>query len=318
MNQLHDPSSDCAAHCPLAGVPNCHDHCPAHAPQSLPPLDFREATTCFQREAQHGVCDTSRYRLPYFIWGSGPPLLFIHGVSDHAESFVQPIARLSAHFRCIAYNLPTGRNDGARISCYTHADLVRDLWALLDHLGAAQSYVFGSSFGATVALAAMREQPRRLPRGVLQSALAWRPLRRTEKWLAHLLRFLPGTMRSLPYRTKILTKVHGPMFDGRGENVWQSFVECTGRTPFRAFGHQVLMLDRTDVRPWLADVKQPVLLVCGERDPLVGAAQTEALLRGLPNAGRVVIEGGGHMPYYTHPEVLAEVVRRFLTPPLAA
>jgi hypothetical protein len=41
----------------------------------------------------------------------------------------------------------------------------------------------------------------------------------------------------------------------------------------------------------------------------------EGLLAGLPNAGRVEIGGCGHMPYLTHPEALAEVVRRFLTPP---
>jgi hypothetical protein len=28
-----------------------------------------------------------------------------------------------------------------------------------------------------------------------------------------------------------------------------------------------------------------------------------------------VIEGCGHVPSYTHPEILAEVIRQFLTPP---
>lgn len=315
MTPSDHSAADCATHCPLAGVPNCHEQCPAHTPQTLPPLDFEEATARFRREAQHGVCDTDRYRMPYFCWGTGAPLLFIHGIADVPESFVAPIARLAAHFRCIAYALPGSRGDGAWLSRYTHADLVRDVWALLDHLGVAQSYVFGSSFGATIALAALREQPRRLPRAILQGGVAWRPLRPAEKWITRIVRFLPGTMRSLPYRKKILNKIHRPAFAGRGDNVWRAFVEGTGRTPLRTFGHQARLLDRTDVRPWLAEVKQPVLLVCGQRDPTVGAAQTEALLRGLPNAGRVVIEGCGHMPYYTHPEVLAEVVRQFLTPP---
>jgi pimeloyl-ACP methyl ester carboxylesterase len=39
------------------------------------------------------------------------------------------------------------------------------------------------------------------------------------------------------------------------------------------------------------------------------------LLQGLPNAGRVVIAGCGHVPSYTHPEILAEVIQQFLTPP---
>jgi hypothetical protein len=47
----------------------------------------------------------------------------------------------------------------------------------------------------------------------------------------------------------------------------------------------------------------------------VGRAEEEVLLGGLPNVGRVVLEGCGHLPAYTHPEVLAEVTRQFLTPP---
>jgi pimeloyl-ACP methyl ester carboxylesterase len=281
----------------------------------MPPLDFAEAVARFRSEATPGVCDTGRYRMPYFTWGDGPPLLFIHGVSDCCESFVQPIARLSAEFRCVAYNLPGGRGDGASLSRCNLATLVRDVWALLDHLRIDRGYVYGSSFGAAVALAAMRDQPRRLPRAILQGAIARRPLRRAERWLTRLARILPGRMAGVPYRTKILTKVHGPPFAGRNEQVWRYFVDATGRTPIRTFGHQARLVDQTDVRPWLADVKQPVLLVCGERDPIVGRAQTEALMQGLPNAGRVVIEGCGHLPYYTHPEVLAEVVRQFLTPP---
>src|SRR5437773_1806971 len=92
MNQTDDPVTDCATHCPLAGVPNCHETCPAHTPHVLPPLDFDEAMACFRREAQHGVCNTGRYRLPYFTWGTGAPLLFIPGVSDVADSFIGPIS----------------------------------------------------------------------------------------------------------------------------------------------------------------------------------------------------------------------------------
>jgi pimeloyl-ACP methyl ester carboxylesterase len=56
-------------------------------------------------------------------------------------------------------------------------------------------------------------------------------------------------------------------------------------------------------------------MICGSDDPVVGPVQEQVLLNGLPNVGRVVIEGCGHMPPYTHPEVLAELTREFLTPP---
>ena len=85
--------------------------------------------------------------------------------------------------------------------------------------------------------------------------------------------------------------------------------------PIAAVAHRALLIHRLDLRHLLAEIHQPVLLVCGDHDPLVGPACEEALLRGLPNAGRAQLAGCGHNPLFSHPEVLAELTRQFLTPP---
>ena len=54
-----------------------------------------------------------RYRCSDLTWGRGPALVFIPGLCDDQLSFVLPIARLKDHFRCVAYNLPSGQGDGA-------------------------------------------------------------------------------------------------------------------------------------------------------------------------------------------------------------
>src|SRR5437879_10993292 len=98
-------------------------HC-AHANGASVCLD--EAAARFQREAETGVCDTGRYRARYYSWGSGRPLLFIPGLCDDALSFLLPISLLSRHFRCIAYDLPEGGEDGARLGWYRYGDLAAD------------------------------------------------------------------------------------------------------------------------------------------------------------------------------------------------
>jgi pimeloyl-ACP methyl ester carboxylesterase len=280
----------------------------------LPPIALAEAQSRFRREAVRGTCDTGRYRMPWYSWGQGPPLLFIHGLGDSSRSFLMPISRLSAHFRCLAYDQPAGGADGARLARYTHRDLVADVWALLDSLGIQKSYVLASSFGATIALEALRQQPRRLPRAILQGGLAHRPLRRAELLLARLCRLLPGTTAWLPLRRRLLRRFNPGLFDDRPPEVWEYFVDCCGRARVAAAAWQALILHRLDVRPILPQVRQPVLLVCGDRDLIVPPYHEEVLLRGLPNAGRAILEGSGHVPSYTHPEVFAEVVRQFLTP----
>jgi pimeloyl-ACP methyl ester carboxylesterase len=278
-------------------------------------LSLAEAFRRFEREAERGVCDTGRYRCAYFSWGTGPPLLCIPGLGDNGRAFVLLSALLAEHFRCIAYNLPSGRGDGARMSRYTHAALVEDAFALLDHLGLRQSYFLGYSFGTTVTLAALRARPERVPRAVLQAGFARRPLATAEVLLARLARYWPGPMRLLPFHTALMRRCHYEPFATRPPEVWEFFLDQCGSPPMAAVARYALMVHRLDLRPLLPAIRQPVLMVCGDCDPLVTRECEEELLHGLPNVARVEISNCGHYPLFTHPGVLAEVVRRFLTPP---
>lgn len=269
----------------------------------------------FEREAIRGVCDTGRYRCPYFTWGQGPPLVIIPGLADQAQTFVMLCALLSERFRCISYDLPAGRADGAHLGGYNHEHLVDDLFALLDRLDVRQSYVLGSSFGGTIALAALRRAPERLPRAILQGGFARRPLAPAEVLLASMARYWPWPMRRLPFRRSLLARCHAAPFAGRPPEVWEFFVERWGSLPMSAVAQRGLMVHRLDLRPILPEVRQPVLLVCGDGDPLVNRQCEAELLAGLPNARRVEIADCGHNPQYTHPEALAELVHQFLTPP---
>jgi pimeloyl-ACP methyl ester carboxylesterase len=285
------------------------DSCPGPTP-----INLEESLARFGREAAFGQCDTGRYRCRFYTWGEGPPLLFIHGLCDDARSFLLPIACLSRHFRCIAYDLPAGGDDGACLPDYRHADLVADVYALLDHLGVNRCDVFGSSFGSTIALAAMHDRPERFERGILQGGFAHRPLAWAEVLLARLARYWPWAMHRLPLRVPVLRRSHGGPFSGRGPEFWQFFLERNGAPPMNACARRALLLHAIDIRRLLPDIKQPVLLICGDADPLVGRACEEVLENGLPQATRVEITQCGHLPQFTHPEVLAEVVRRFLAP----
>jgi pimeloyl-ACP methyl ester carboxylesterase len=278
------------------------------------PLSLDEVLKRFEREAVQGVCDTGRYRCPYYTWGEGPPLLFIHGLCDDARSFVLPIAVLSRHFRCIAYDLPGNKDDGSRLSGYQHADFVADLLALLDHLSIQSCSLFGSSFGSTIALLAMHDRPKRFPSAVLQGGFARRPLALPEVMLAKLARYWPWPMHRLPLRVPIIRRAHFPPFaSGPAEN-WNFFLERSGAPIMAAVARRALILHQLDLRHLLSDIRQTVLLVCGDADPLVGKKCEEVLQAGLPNATRIELQNCGHMPQFTHPEVLAELTLRFLTP----
>lgn len=305
LRMSHD-KPDCAEHCTLAAFCAERDRC-AEPPA---PLSLAEALERFEREAVRGVCDTGRYRTDYWTWGSGPPLLFVHGLAGTSHSFVRVAALLAPRFRCIAYDLPAA-------GC-THADLVSDLFALLDHLKLPRCYVYGASLGATVALAALAARPERMPRAILQSGFAHRRLRRLECWLARIGCWLPGTLRWFPPWPRMLRHMHQGPFAGLPPQVWGFFEQQATSSRIATVSRLGLLTHQLDLRPLLSGIRQPVLLIDGDADPLVDRACGEELLAGLPNARRVELVGCGHLPAYTHPEPTAALVCDFLTPPTPA
>jgi len=270
----------------------------------------------FEKEATHGTLDTGRYRCSYYVWGSGPPLLFIHGAGDIARGFIPVISLLAGHCRCIAYDLPSGRNDGARLKEYRHPDLVADLFCLLDHLSAPRAYVLGSSFGSTIALAAMASRPERIPRAVLSGAFACRGLASLELALARAACYLPGSMSDLPFR-RVAARRAFDAPDSSPDELRRFGLESTGTSPVRALAHRALIVHKLDLRGILREIHQPVLIINGDCDAVVSRSCQADLLERLPNAACVEIKNCGHMAHYTHPREMAELIAHFLTPPSA-
>src|SRR5260370_27851388 len=146
MEIISEPNAFCPAEVP-ADAP-----CPfVQSQDQLPTVTLAEAQARFQREAVRGVCDTGRYRCPYYVWGSGPPIVMIPGLADDALSFLFLSALLAPYFRCIAYDLPSSADDGAKLRRIAHTDLVHDLFARLEHLDTSHSYLLASSSAGPMA-----------------------------------------------------------------------------------------------------------------------------------------------------------------------
>jgi pimeloyl-ACP methyl ester carboxylesterase len=282
--------------------------CPLHAAPRL-----ADTLRRYDAEAEHGVCETGRYRCRYARWGQGPPLVLIPGMGADARAFAPLMQFLVEHFRCITYDLPAGGEDGARLDRYRPEDYAADLLALLDHLQVPQAYLLGVSFGSTVALQALHTAPTRLPRAALQGGFAHRPLALAERLLVRLLRHWHGRAGMVPFRSQLLKSCHFAPFAGQPE-MWDYFLETAGNVPVHVLAQRALVLHDLDLRPVLPAIRQPLLLVTGEVDALVSSACSEELAKGLPNAGQIQLKGCGHYAQFTHTAELADVLVHFFTP----
>jgi pimeloyl-ACP methyl ester carboxylesterase len=279
------------------------------------PIPLAEALDRWRKEARSGICDTGRYRCRFFAWGQGQPVIFIHGYSDLARSFVPIMAHLTDKLQCIAYELPNGQRDGAKLGQIRHSDMVADLFALLDHLKCRQACLYGASFGGTIALAALHAQPRRFLRAALQSAFAHLKIAPAEKMIAYLLLRSRKQLRQFPLRDWWQRRFDAPYFVGVEKDLWDFQRANCGVAPVRAMAHRGLILSRLDLRPILPGIQHPILLMHGDRDNIVNQAATMELSQGLPHADRLEFSDGGHCLQYTHAAGVAEAVRRFLLPP---
>jgi pimeloyl-ACP methyl ester carboxylesterase len=276
--------------------------------------ELQAALAAYRAHAQPGMLDTGRYRMRYFVWGSGPPVVIIHGMADAGQAFAMVMHRLIGRFTCIAYELPNGLTDGSRLARYTTADYVADLLELLEHLKLDRAAVVGSSFGSMIALAALADQPARFTHGVLQNGFAYRPLNRFQRALARMARFWPGWFADWPELHRFtMRQIEHATITRAPPEVAEIYRWHSAHTPIAACALRALAIDRADLRRHLPTISVPVLLLSGDCDRLVPRSCWDDLAAGLPRATRVELAGCGHYPQYTHPALMAETIGRFLS-----
>lgn len=112
------------------------------------------------------MIDLDGVRLRVRAYGSGPPVLLVHGLGSSGDDWAFQIGPLAERFRLIVPDLRGCGGSEATPGRYAIAQFADDLWRLLDRLGIAQPMLVGFSMGGAVAL----EMALQRPQGVLRLA----------------------------------------------------------------------------------------------------------------------------------------------------
>ena len=124
-------------------------------------------------------------------------------------------------------------------------------------------------------------------------------------------------MAGIPKREKVLLKTAGTGFKEIVPEMWNYFLGNSGpgtvwpRSPAKRTCCIASILRPLSVQHPTAGAAH----LRRDPGPLVPRSYEEMLLQRPPQRRPRTIEGCGHVPSYTHPEVLAEVIWQFLTPP---
>jgi pimeloyl-ACP methyl ester carboxylesterase len=291
------------------------EHAPSANGDELPrrpcpaPASFREEVAKYDAQAQVAQWAGPRYRMTYRVKGSGPPLFLVPGIASTYRGYALVLNRLSERFRTIVYDYPgEHKGDGARLGGITHADLVDDVFGLIEHMNIGRVYLLGLSFGSTVVLRALHREPRRVPKAVVQGAFALRRFSLAERLALRVGRRVPGTVARLPLRESILTYNSKLSFPDEIADRWAYYLEQNGLTPIGPLAHRLDLLAHLDLRPLLPEIKSELLVLQGNEDRIVTRAHHDELAAALPNARGVILPMVGHQVHFTHGEALAQAV----------
>lgn len=288
---------------------------PPARPPCPAPAKIRAEVEKYDREARVGTYEGPRYKMTYRIKGEGPPLILVPGLASTYRVYSLLLNTLANRFQTITYDYPGEHpDDGAKLGKIRHDDFVDDLFGLIEHLNLGRVFLLGLSFGSTITLKALKREPRRFPKAVIQGAFAHRNFTRAERVALFLGRRVKGNLSKLPLRKAVLEYNSKSQYPRLLMDRWDFYVEQNGLSPIAGLSHRVDCLQGLDLRPVLKDIPVDTLVVQGNEDRIVNRTYFDELKDGLPKCTAIIVPQVGHQAFLTHAELFAKTIDEYLLP----
>jgi 3-oxoadipate enol-lactonase len=254
-----------------------------------------------------GTLDHAGERIYFESVGDGPAVVLTHGLGGNHAVWWRQVGVLAAGRRVVTWDQRGFGGSTRRTGPVGPEPAVGDLAALLDHLGIDRAHIVGQSMGGWVAMGLAISHPDRVRSLVLADSPAGV---RTDEVRAAAHEARAGLRRDAGFgRHPAL----GDRFcaEHPDEAALYELIGSFGDKPPDAEMIELLSACRWPLGA-VARVAVPVLLVCGEHDPMAPPAGMRAVAAVLRDARVEVIPGCGHSPYFEAPEAWNAVVARFL------
>ncbi|MEV0611880.1 alpha/beta hydrolase [Nonomuraea sp. NPDC050404] len=253
-----------------------------------------------------------------------PTLLLLHGGPGHDHSIFKPDYGRLADVAQIVYvdQRGNGRSQDSDPATWNLDQWADDVHALCETLGITKPIVLGWSFGGTVAMNYASRYPDHPAKLILQSTVArwdrdlivesFRAEGGEEAAMAAKALLTEGTMEAFAAYGRHCAPLYspGPSFPSAADiQMMSRMIPNIGLTLSFLSGRPF------DLRPALAAVRCPTLILAGSRDPITPLASAQEIADSLPPsvlAGYEIFEHSGHMIPGSEGERLMALLRSFI------
>lgn len=249
--------------------------------------------------------------LVYESFGQGPPILLLHPFPVNRE-FWKPAAEFLSNYRIILPDLRGHGDSGIGDGPATMAKHANDLSRILDHADVGRAPIVGVSIGGYAIFEFWRRFKNRASALVLActKASADTPdaranrLRTAEEVLTNGVEPFVGGM--LPKLMGSTTHAARPDLVSRARSM------ALKMSPQDVSQVQQGMAERPDSVPTLKIVDVPTLIIAGQEDSLISAAETELMRANIKGSRIATIPHAGHFAPFEKPEEVGHILRQFL------
>lgn len=259
--------------------------------------------------------DTDRIVLNVRESGTGPLMLFFHGITSNSAVFAPLMARLSARFTTVAVDQRGHGLSDKPDSGYEANDYADDIASLIRTLARGPAILVGHSLGARNSVTAAARNPE-LVRSVI--AIDFTPYIETEALDALESRVNAGDriFRDVEavqaYLAGRYPNIPADAIRVRAESGYQQVEGGLRPLASPSAMAQTAKGLRADLTQAYRDVARPVLIVRGEESRLVSAAALAKTSRLRPDLPVVVVPGADHYVNEVCPEITLKAITNFI------
>lgn len=275
---------------------------------------FAQAMTA--SSTKRGFLERPGCRIYYEVTGSGPPIIFAHGLGSNHLTWWQQAPHFSDRFTCVTF-AHRGYPPGSAIGVPDPKEFAGDLAALIEHLALPDVRLVTQSMGGNTSLEYIFTHPQHRVRALVfsgssgtidKASIAGVDPQRLAEW----------NRNAAAARADMTRRGIAPPAGERmaREQPALHFLYREIANASDAFDREELRKrnDATFTRPveLLRSVAIPTLFINGEEDTTHPPFLSDALAKLIPNARVEHVPAAGHSVYFERAPTFNQLVDRFL------